>query len=80
MRKICVYCANIVVEHGKAQDARRRAATVGEPRDGGVDHETSVAAHRRAAAVGEHKPSQDQDGEDFDDDTGLLHGMANLQV
>ena len=67
-------------EHGKAQDARRRAATVGEQRDGEVDHETSVAAHRRAAAVGEHEPSQDKDGEDGDDAAGLTHGMANLQV
>ena len=75
-----IYAKVFGVEHEKAQTARRRAATVGEQRDGEVDHETSVAAHRTAAAVGEHKPSQDKDGEDDDDASGLLRGMANLQV
>ena len=68
-----IYAKVFGVEHEKAQTARRRAATVGEQRDGGVDHETSVA-------VGEHEPSRDKDGEDVDDASGLTHGMANLQV
>ena len=75
-----IYAKVFGFEHEKPQAARRRAATVGEPRDGEVDHETSVAAHRTAAAVWEHKPSQDKDGEDDDDASGLLRGMANLQV
>ena len=45
-----------------------------------VDHKTPVAAHTEAAAVGRRKPSEDKDGKDVDDDTGLLHGMASLQM
>ena len=66
-------------DHEKAKGARKRSAMVGK-QDGEVDHETPVAAHKGAAAVGTRKPSEDKDGEDVDDDTGLLHGMASLQM
>ena len=39
------------VEHGKTQDARQRAATVGKQKDSVVDHETPVAAHMETAAA-----------------------------
>ena len=66
-------------DHEKAKGARKRSAMVGK-QDGEVDHETPVAAHKGAAAVGTRKPSEDKDGEDVDDDTGLLHGMASLRM
>ena len=66
-------------DHEETQDARQRAATVGK-QDSVVDQQTPVAAHTEAAAVGRRKPSEDKDGEDVDDDTGLLHGMASLQM
>ena len=48
--------------------------------DSVVDHKTPLAAHTEAAAVVRRQPSEDKDGEDVDDDTGLLHGMASLRM
>ena len=74
-------CAKVLGnDHENTQDARQRSATVGKQKNSVVDHKTPVAAHTEAAAVGRRKPSEDKDGEDVDDDTGLLHGMASLQM
>ena len=64
----------------ETQNARQRAATVGKQKESVVDLQKPVAAHTEAAAVGRRKPSEDKDGEDVDDDTGLLHGMASLRM